>query len=446
MPRYEFEEGNSSKFWEIEISGNAVTTTWGKIGTDGQSKEKPFADAAAAKKEYDKLIKEKTGKGYELAGDGDDEGDDEEGDEGEGLGKVASNPGLEAAILRNPGDVAAWQVYGDFLQQEGDKRGEFIAHAIAKKKDDVDADAAGYGESLNEAIESSELIINYKYGMIQSVTVKRADYDSETDVGALATTILKHPMAQFITGVTCGLASYESEENDFGPVAAAIAKSPRAEQIKHVFFGDFEYPDENEMSWVPWGDVSKIWDACPDLESFRIRGSGNGSLGKIIAPNLKSFIVETGGLGKDVIKSITAAQWPQLTNLEIWLGTDEYGGEGDIDSIAPILAGKGLRKVTSLGLKNCQFVDDICEAIVKAPILAQLEKLDLSMGTLGPRGGEAILAAAKQMAHLKELNLNHAYFSDDLVGKLKAAFGKRLILDEVEDESDEDDRYVSVGE
>jgi DNA ligase len=65
MKRYfEFVEGTSSKFWEISTSGSDVTTRWGRIGTDGQSKTKTFKDEAAAKKEYDKLIEEKTGKGY----------------------------------------------------------------------------------------------------------------------------------------------------------------------------------------------------------------------------------------------------------------------------------------------------------------------------------------------------------------------------------------------
>ena len=61
---FEFSEGSSSKFWEIELSGNTVTTWWGRIGTTGQSKSKQFADAAKAKAEYDKLVAEKTGKGY----------------------------------------------------------------------------------------------------------------------------------------------------------------------------------------------------------------------------------------------------------------------------------------------------------------------------------------------------------------------------------------------
>jgi predicted DNA-binding WGR domain protein len=61
---FEFAEGNSSKFWEIELSGDTVTTWWGRIGTSGQSKSKQFADATKAKAEYDKLVSEKTGKGY----------------------------------------------------------------------------------------------------------------------------------------------------------------------------------------------------------------------------------------------------------------------------------------------------------------------------------------------------------------------------------------------
>ena len=61
---FEFVDGTSNKFWEIWMDGTDVTTNWGKIGTDGQTKTKGFPDEAKAKKEYDKLLAEKTGKGY----------------------------------------------------------------------------------------------------------------------------------------------------------------------------------------------------------------------------------------------------------------------------------------------------------------------------------------------------------------------------------------------
>jgi len=65
---FEFQEGSSSKFWEIERNGTAVTTWWGRIGTGGQSKEKDFGTESKAQAEYDKLVEEKTGKGYVESG------------------------------------------------------------------------------------------------------------------------------------------------------------------------------------------------------------------------------------------------------------------------------------------------------------------------------------------------------------------------------------------
>lgn len=61
---FEFTEGNSSKFWEIEINDCDVTTRWGRIGTDGQTKTKTFESSQKADAEYSKLVLEKTSKGY----------------------------------------------------------------------------------------------------------------------------------------------------------------------------------------------------------------------------------------------------------------------------------------------------------------------------------------------------------------------------------------------
>lgn len=67
---FEFKDDKSSKFWEITQNGDTVTVRYGKTGTQGQSQDKVFADAVAASEHADKLIKEKTGKGYvEQGGD-----------------------------------------------------------------------------------------------------------------------------------------------------------------------------------------------------------------------------------------------------------------------------------------------------------------------------------------------------------------------------------------
>lgn len=72
MARYEFSEGTSNKFWEIvmdEDDSSSFTVRWGRIGTEGQETTKSFDDEDEAQREHDKLIVEKTRKGYKPVAD-----------------------------------------------------------------------------------------------------------------------------------------------------------------------------------------------------------------------------------------------------------------------------------------------------------------------------------------------------------------------------------------
>ncbi|MGC4122146.1 MAG: WGR domain-containing protein [Myxococcales bacterium] len=66
MERYfEFQEGTSHKFWAVRREGTSVTTRYGKVGSAGQTTVKTEATEAKAQALMDKLIREKTGKGYQ---------------------------------------------------------------------------------------------------------------------------------------------------------------------------------------------------------------------------------------------------------------------------------------------------------------------------------------------------------------------------------------------
>ena len=62
--RFEYVGGGSDKFWAVAVNGSDVVVNYGRNGTAGQTNTKSFGDAAAAQKHADKLIHEKTGKGY----------------------------------------------------------------------------------------------------------------------------------------------------------------------------------------------------------------------------------------------------------------------------------------------------------------------------------------------------------------------------------------------
>ena len=60
----EFNEGTSSKFWRLRISGCTTHITYGRIGTSGQTDTKVHNNEAAANKFAQKIQREKERKGY----------------------------------------------------------------------------------------------------------------------------------------------------------------------------------------------------------------------------------------------------------------------------------------------------------------------------------------------------------------------------------------------
>ena len=64
LRRFECTKGGARKFWQIGRHGSDVTVVFGRIGTQGQTQLKQFADEARAQREVDKLVAEKLRKGY----------------------------------------------------------------------------------------------------------------------------------------------------------------------------------------------------------------------------------------------------------------------------------------------------------------------------------------------------------------------------------------------
>ena len=76
--RYTCVEDGSSKFWEGSVEGSVLTIKFGRIGTDGQAKDKDMGSPENAERELARLIREKTGKGYVADGAGEKAGTEEE--------------------------------------------------------------------------------------------------------------------------------------------------------------------------------------------------------------------------------------------------------------------------------------------------------------------------------------------------------------------------------
>lgn len=63
--KFIYKDEHSHKFWDIEINLTSLTVIFGKYGTTGQAQTKLFTTVVACIKAAEKLIAEKTKKGYQ---------------------------------------------------------------------------------------------------------------------------------------------------------------------------------------------------------------------------------------------------------------------------------------------------------------------------------------------------------------------------------------------
>jgi Ran GTPase-activating protein (RanGAP) involved in mRNA processing and transport len=289
------------------------------------------------------------------------------------------------------------------------------------------------------------LELEWHLGFIRSARVAASRYreNVESKVDETLVMLLKHPSARFLQELTLGLANAHGD-NAYGGLIRLISKHAPG-TVQKLFIGDFSYPHETEISFAQVGNVAPLYKALPGLRSLQLRGS-SVDLGKVDLPELREFIVQSGGLERSAVKSINAAKWPKLERLEVWFGSQDYGAGGDEKDLANILDAKGLPRLKHLGLCNAEFTDRLCALLPKSRVLKQLETLDLAMGTMTDAGAEVLAANADAFKHLKRLVVTLNLLSPKgvkLVGKLCPEV---LRHSQRSSDGDGNSRYVAVGE
>ena len=240
-------------------------------------------------------------------------------------------------------------------------------------------------------------------------------YDNEEFSPEVVTTYLADPRAATIKALVFGMPgeSGESFETIIGILVDHAAKLPA---LRGIFLGDI-VQEENEMSWIEQGDVGRILAAFPKLEELRVRGQSSLQLSPCANESLKRLTIETGGMPTDVLHNLARCSFPNLEHLELWLGDDGYGWEGDVDDVLPVIEPALFPKLKSLGICNSMIADEFAAVVANAPVLGQLEVLDLSLGTMTDAGAEALIASEK-VRNLKSLNLHRNYLTDATIARL----------------------------
>jgi len=458
MRRFEFSDGKSNKFWEIEVAGSGFTTRHGRIGTDGRETSKQFGSPAAAAKQAASAIASKLKKGYAEVAEG----------ESAGAEPAASTPAepetplaaLERRLIAEPDGLDEWLVYADALADAGDPRGELVTLGVSlarglgdakqlRKREDVllqQHAAAWFGKFVSEDDWRECFGWTLATGFWGRIRLWVDDDHSDTDIPKALAYALAHPSAKFLREIDLGLTSADGDADYDGCIRALIKHGPLP-SLRRMTIGDFEFPEQSEISWVHVGNVGRLWPLLTGLEQLKLQGAGV-ELGTPKSASLRRLVIHTGGLQRAAGESLARAELPKLERLDLWFGTVHYGGSCSAAEVHAILKNPCFvgpsSELRALALANADFGDAIAQVVANAKLPPKLEVLDLSMGTLSDAGAEQLLTRTDDLARLSSLDLRKNYLSPAMCARVLEALPHARVDDQKQ--ADDDERYVSVGE
>lgn len=244
------------------------------------------------------------------------------------------------------------------------------------------------------------------------------DSEKGKDAGTMLEEILEDPDFPGLEEVVIGSWGDPAQE-DCQPLLDGIAEhADRFAHITSLFVGDMDF-EECEVSWIIQGNYSRLWQAMPQLKSLTIKGSTDLDLGEIAHENLESLTIICGGLGSDVMAQIKKAKLPRLKKLLLYIGVDNYGFDGNADTIREMLEGSDFPNLTYLGIVDSEIQDELTEVVLQSKYIRQITTLDLSCGTLTDKGGQLLLEQVPGLPNLEKLDVHYHYLSDELMGKLE---------------------------
>lgn len=269
------------------------------------------------------------------------------------------------------------------------------------------------------------------------------DYDDERPLLDLLDEYLSKVDLSRLEALILGPWNEPHDESPDTALERLTSLAARMPDFKALFVGDMTY-EECEISWIIQGTrYHELLQAFPQLELLRIRGATSLELQPVTHAGLRTLVIESGGLPSTVAQALAQSRFPALEHLELWLGSDDYGFDGDVALYRQVVGQLRTPSLRVLGLRDSQIADELAVWLAGEDWVASLEVLDLSLGTIGDAGAKALLASP-HLAGLKRLDLSHHYISPELQEQLRAAI-PGVVLDDAQ-EPDDDDRYVAVGE
>lgn len=471
---FEYSDASAHKFWNIELTGAGFTVTYGRIGSAGQTQVKTFADEAKARKEHDKLVAEKVGKGYR------------ETTPSATKKPLSLRESLEQALVENPADLASHMAYADYLTDEGDPRGEFIRVQLAledpsrspaerkrlqeQEKALLDAhlrDWAGelapylLGENKGDSqYEWRAIDVKHSFarGWLHTLDVNNFDVE-------FTRTLTRAPQSRLLRRLVLREPAYQEpgeyeagddipEDAEENPQLYPLIRSPYLTNVREFVLGELTTEGDN-----------------PDDEGFNCHTSAAGAVGVIKQmPRLEELYLLAHNLDADQLFSLKTlhhlrvllvyhtlnyplgrlAKNPSLASLTHLL-CHPHAMEDEPSlreqHVKAVVRSPELKALTHLRLRLCDAGDAGVREIIGSGILKRLKMLDLRHGCITDEGAR-LLAACPDLTRLERLDLSNNALTDAGIQALQATGVSLLAGNQWRPSGDEwsDQEYLYVGD
>ncbi len=245
------------------------------------------------------------------------------------------------------------------------------------------------------------------------------DYDEGKGPATMVEEILADPEFPQVTQLIIGSWGSACEDDCQEILDGIRANKDKFAHVESLFVGDMDY-EECEVSWILQGNYSDFWEVMPQLKELTIKGSMDLVLGDIVHQNLEALTIICGGLPVSVIQSIKKAKLPSLKKLVLYIGIENYGFDGNKDTIKALLEESDFPKLEYLGIEDSEIQDELVQVVLESKYMKQLHTLDLANGTLTDKGGELLLGKLPSYPNIKVLDVHYHYMSEEMEEKLKA--------------------------
>lgn len=447
MRTFQFSGAGSHKFWNIEIKGNSFTVTYGKVGAKGQTQSKTFATDAEAEAAAEKLIKEKTSKGYRETTPS-------------ATPTRSLRDAMEEAIREDRSERANYMALSDHLQEQNDPRGEFIQVQLALEDETLStADRRKLQKREKELLDTHReewvgewarhVLIEgpegrgqhdfpgpkpcrFERGILSEVTIDRLTV-------ACARAMNNAPQLRLVSRLYVGGGAYEEEGIEPGPDIPegvdlrydnpglyVLARWPGLSNLRVFQLGwtsDEVYEDfcnfQCHLSGELAYDLVKQMPKLEELYLFAHRVDVK-KIFKMDLPHLRIVqIYHSYDSHLDVLAK--NASMKNLTHILIHPHALEYGSESytQLKDLRAVLRSPHLSSLTHLRLRCSTVGDKGCEEIVKSGILKRLKHLDLRHGCIKDAGARA-LAECPDLKNLQTLDLSRNMLTAEGIAAIQA--------------------------